>query len=286
MKHNKVLVTGATGNVGGAVTARLLKAGVEVRALSRRPERLPAGVEAVRGDQFDAEVVAKAADGTDAAFLVWPAFSADGGREVVAALASGTSHVVFLSSGAVDDSREVQRDVIGQFHADIEREVVEAGVTWTFLRPHGFATNTLAWRPAVLAGDEVRGGFGEVAITLVHEDDIAAVAAKALVEDGHHGAKYVLTGPELLTRAEQVRLIGEALGRPLRWVEQTPEAELEAARHWLPDALADAFVTGLAARVGNPVPPTTTIEEVTGSPARTFRQWLADHVDDFVRRSA
>ncbi|MFI9813296.1 NAD(P)H-binding protein [Saccharothrix variisporea] len=286
MRHNKVLVTGATGNVGGAITARLLDAGVGVRALSRRPENLPAGVEAVRGDQFDAGAVEGAAQGTDAAFLVWPAFSADGAREVVAALAAGTSHVVFLSSGAVDDSRATQENVIGQFHADIERALVEAGTTWTFLRPHGFAANTFAWLPDILAGDEVRGGFGQVAITLVHEDDIAAVAVKALLEDGHHGAKYVLTGPELLTRAEQVRLIGEALGRPLRWVELTPEAELEAARRWLPDSLATAFVDGLAARVGDPVPPTTTIEDVTGSPARTFRQWLADHVDDFVPRSA
>ncbi|NUT96525.1 MAG: NmrA family NAD(P)-binding protein [Saccharothrix sp.] len=286
MKHNRVLVTGATGNVGGAVTARLVKAGVGVRALSRRPELLPVGVEAVRGDQFDPEVVGKASEGTDAAFLVWPAFSADGAREVVAALASGTSHVVFLSSGAVDDSRDVQVDAIGQFHADIERALVEVGTAWTFLRPHGFAANARAWLPDILAGDEVRGGFGEVAVTLVHEDDIAAVAVEALVEDGHRGKKYVLTGPELLTRAEQVRQIGEALGRDLRWVELTPEAELEAARRWLPEALAEAFVGGLAGRVGNPVPPTTTIEDVTGVPARTFREWLADHVDDFVRRSA
>ncbi|MEJ2854034.1 NAD(P)H-binding protein [Saccharothrix sp. CCNWLW140] len=279
-------MTGATGNVGSAVLARLLGAGVGVRAVSRRPERVPVGVEVVRGDQFDPDVVREAADGTDAAFLVWPAFSADGAREVVAALAAGTSRVVFLSSGAVDDSRDVQESVIGQFHADVEGALVESGVEWTFLRPHGFATNTLAWLPDILAGDEVRGGFGDVALTLVHEDDIAAVAVKALVEDGHLGAKYVLTGPELLTRAEQVRLIGEALGRPLRWVELSPEAELEAARRWLPEALAEAFVGGLAARVGDPVPPTRTVEDVTGSPARTFRQWLADHVDDFVRRSA
>nr|BFE51784.1 NAD(P)H-binding protein [Saccharothrix mutabilis subsp. capreolus] len=280
MRHNKVLVTGATGNVGGSITARLVGT-TTVRGLSRRPEALPDGVEAVRGDQFDPDTVARAARGTDAAFLVWPALTANGAREVVQALAAHTPRIVFLSSGAVDDSLEVQENVIGRFHADVERAIADTGVEWTFLRPHGFATNTLAWRPAILAGDEVRGGFGRTAVTLVHEDDIAAVAVKALLEDGHQGAKYVLTGPELVTRADQVTLIGEVLGRPLRWVETSPEEEFEAARRWLPEEVAQAFVSGLARSTEQPAPPTTTVEDVTGTPARTFRAWLADHADDF-----
>lgn len=240
-------------------------------------------MEAVEGDQFDPDTVARAAKGTDAAFLVWPALTAAGAPEVVAAMAAHTPRIVFLSSGAVDDSVVEQSNIIGRFHAEVERAIADSGVEWTFLRPHAFATNTRTWLPDILAGDEVRGGFGQASYTLVHEDDIAAVAVEALLTDGHHKAKYVLTGPELLTRAEQVRLIGEALRRPLRWVEASPEEERAAARKWLPDEVADAFVTGLTHSLEHPVPPTTTIEDVTGTPARTFPDWLADHADDFRR---
>ena len=65
----------------------------------------------------------------------------------------------------------------------------------------------------------MRWPYGEAARSLIHERDIAAVATLALTEDGHRGSRYVLSGPETLTQVEQVQVIGESIGRPVRWEE-------------------------------------------------------------------
>ena len=280
MVRNKVLVTGATGNVGAQVVRQLSAAGVVPRALSRRSDAgLPAGVEVVRGHQFDPAALGAALVGVDRVFLVWPAFTAGAAEEVAEAI--GPRRVVLLSSGAVVDGVEEQPHPIGRFHAEVERAIRRAGAEWTFLRPHGFATNTRAWAPEIRAGDVVRGAYGRAASTLIHEADIAAVAVRALTATGHAGASYELTGPEVLTKVEQVRVIGEALGRPLRWEELSREEERARSLSWLPEAVVDAVLDGQAEMVHRPSAPTTAVEEVTGTPARPFREWVADHVDDF-----
>nr|WP_197289828.1 NAD(P)H-binding protein [Saccharothrix sp. NRRL B-16348] len=280
MVGNKVLVTGATGNVGAQVVRQLVAAGVAPRALSRRADAgLPDGVEVVRGHHFDPATLAAALVGVDRVFLVWPAFTADAADAVAEVI--GARRVVLLSSGAVVDGVEEQPHPIGRYHAEVERAVARAGAEWTFLRPHGFAANTRAWAPEIRAGDVVRGAYGQAASTLIHEADIAAVAVRALTTTGHAGAAYELTGPEVLTRVEQVGVIGEALGRPLRWEELSREEERERSLSWLPASVVDSVLDGQAELVHRPLPPTTTVEEVTGTPARPFREWVADHVDDF-----
>jgi uncharacterized protein YbjT (DUF2867 family) len=92
------------------------------------------------------------------------------------------------------------------------------------------------WAPQIRAGDVVRWPYGQAARSLIHEDDVAAVAARALTEDGHDQAAYLLSGPGALTQVEQVRTIGEVLQRRLRW-EELP---VEVARVQLRKALGDA----------------------------------------------
>ena len=105
------------------------------------------------------------------------------------------------------------------------------------------------------------------------------MAARTLTEDGHVGAKHILTGPEALTTAERVQAIGEAIGRTLRF-EKTP-ADVARERMlgdgW-PPALVDAL---LSAPDDQPAAVTSTIEEITGEPARTFRDWALEHADAF-----
>lgn len=128
----------------------------------------------------------------------------------------------------------------------------------------------------------MRWPYGEAARSLIHERDIAAVAVRVLTEDGHGGEKYVLTGPEALTQVEQVRAIGEAIGRSLRFEEISPEAARKQmlAGGW-PPSLADGALDYWAKLVMEPEPVTHVVEEVTGAPARTFGQWALDHADDF-----
>ena len=122
--------------------------------------------------------------------------------------------IVFLSSSAIQDELPVQTNPIGKVHLEIEEEIKKTGLEWTFLRPGAFAANALTWwAPQLRSGDVVRWPYAAAAWAPIHERDIAAVAVRALTEDGHAGKKYSLTGGEVLTQAEQLHTIGEATGR-------------------------------------------------------------------------
>ncbi|WP_280407135.1 NAD(P)H-binding protein [Nocardia brasiliensis] len=279
---SRYLVIGATGHVGGQVVSQLAAAGEQVRAVARNPAaaRLPEGVEVVRGDLTDPDALAIALADIDAVYLTWPALSVEHAGPAIEVIAAHARRIVALSSAAVRDDIEEQDNPIGAVHAAVERPVVASGLEWTFLRPYGFATNTLEWAAQIRAGDTVRGAYGAASMALLHEADIAAVAVRALTTDDHLGAKYELSGPSAATRVEQVATIGRALGRALSWEEITPE-RARREMTWLPTEYADFVLAGLAAMVETPVPSTTTVEQVTGSPARTYAQWAADHVADF-----
>ncbi|WP_237047863.1 SDR family oxidoreductase [Lentzea guizhouensis] len=221
-----ILVTGASGKVGRHVVAGLLQAGVRVRALVRDPAtaRLPGGVEVVAGDLHVPATVDAAARGTDAAFLLWPGFSADGAAQTVEALARHVRHLVHLSAA------RLQRDdgPMPGVWADVEDLVAVSGTSWTFLRAGGFAANTLEWAEQIRHGDVVELPFPDAARSLVHERDIADVAVRALLDPALADSAFPVTGPQVLTQREQVAAIGSAIGRELTVREQSPEAARRA----------------------------------------------------------
>jgi uncharacterized protein YbjT (DUF2867 family) len=279
--HGMILVTGATGNIGRHVVTELNARGVPVRAMARRPvtAALPPGVEVAGGDFTQPGSVDDALDGVAAVFLLWPFLTADKAPPVVDAIAKHARRVVYVSAMSVREDRPPQENgVWGQVEHLIER----SGLEWTMLRAGGLAINTLLWASQIRAGGVVRWPYGQAGRSLIHERDVAAVAARALTEEGHAGVRYVLTGPEAVTQADQVRLIGEAIGQPVRW-EESPR---DAAREQLLAVLGDpAFTDGAldywASLVDRPEPVTDDVQRVTGVPARTFRQWAADHANDF-----
>ncbi|MER6952103.1 NAD(P)H-binding protein [Nonomuraea sp. NPDC000554] len=285
-----ILVTGATGNVGGQVVAQLLEGGFPVRAMTRDPgaARLPSGAEVVRGDLAAPHELDGCLDGVEAVFLMWPFHTSDPMAGILDVLKRHARRVVLLSSGAVKDGLAPERhaDHVGRTHADAERLVRESGLLWTMLRPSTFAANALWWADQIRAGDTVSGAFGATPMAMLHEADIAAVAVRALTEDGHDQACYLLTGPQVLTQAEQVRVLGEALGRPLRWRELSREEERQRllADPSFPDSFVDVLLDGYAGMLDGPAPAVTrTVEWVTGAPARSFHRWALDHAGDFAR---
>ncbi len=169
------------------------------------------------------------------------------------------------------------------FWAVVERAITASGLSGTMLRPTGIATNTLGWAASIRAEGVVRWPYGTAARSLVHEDDIAAVAVEALTNGRHDKQTYVLTGPQTVTQAEQVRIIGEAIGRDLRWQDVPAQAiRLMLAVTMGSPTFADAALANWAALVETPEQVTGDVAAILGRPARTFAQWAADHVADFA----
>ncbi|GAA2428556.1 NAD(P)H-binding protein [Actinomadura vinacea] len=279
-----ILVTTATGKVGRHVVDGLVAAGTDVRALTRSPEKagLPSGVDVVRGDHSDLDVLKQSLAGVDSVFLAWPFGSPEAAVPVVETIARYARRVVLLSSITVRDDVQEQTDPIGALHAALERPIERSGLQWCFLRPGTFAANTLAWAPEIRAEGVVRDVHGGASMPLIHERDIAEVAVRALTEDRHAGSRYVLTGEEVLSQAESARTIGEVIGRPVRWEEiSREEARRKRLAHGLPPSFVDFMLDGYAAMVTDPAPVTTTFKDVAGIPPRAFREWAADHAADF-----
>jgi uncharacterized protein YbjT (DUF2867 family) len=282
--ENLVLVTGATGNVGRHVVSQLIREGARVRALTRNPESagLPEEVEVVRGDLTAPERLDGVVNGAHTVFLLWRLPTAGAVPGVVERLTKHARRVVFLSSSAVHDDVEKQANVVAKVHADVEHAIEDSAQEWTFLRPGGFATNALWWWGAqIRQGNVVRWPYAAAAMAPIHEQDIAAVAVRALQEEGHQGKKYILSGPESLTLAEQVKIIGGAIGRALRFEEISPDAARQQLLVVMPPEIVDVLLDALPRLTLEPAPITTVVREVAGAPARTFGEWAGDHAADF-----
>ena len=281
---SSILVTGATGRVGREVVAALRHAGQPVRALSRRTETsaLPGDVEVVAGDLETPESIEAAARGARAAFLLWTAPPVTA-PDVIARLARCVERIVFLSAPHETPHPFFQQpNPLATMHAKLDRLVRDSGAAWTIVRPGMFAANTIDWWGAqIRAGDEVRWPYRDVETAPIDERDIGAVAARALMDDGHAGRDYVITGPGSISHAQQVHTIGEVLGRRLRFHELTPdEFRRDTAEQW-PRAAVDMLLAAWGAAVGIPAYVTSTVADVTGTPARTFAEWARAHVDGF-----
>jgi uncharacterized protein YbjT (DUF2867 family) len=284
-----VLVTGATGRIGRMVIDQLIDANVPVRALTRRPEAaasLPANVEVVTGDLTEPASLDAGLRGAGAVFLVWTAPPATV-PAVIERVAAHARRVVFLSSPHQTPHPFFrQPNPMAVLHADIERLIAAAGVESVILRPGMFASNCLSWwAGAIRAGDVVRWPYAAAETAPVDDRDVAAVAARTLYEDGHAGGDYVLTGPESLRQAEQVRIIGEVLGRGIKFEELSPdEFRRETEGSW-PSPVVDMLLAAWGATMGRPAYVTSTVADVLGS-ARTFREWVTDHAASFTEGPA
>ncbi|MEU8517675.1 NmrA family NAD(P)-binding protein [Kitasatospora sp. NPDC048722] len=275
----KILVIGATGSVGRHVVASLAERGHDVRALVRDVAAavVPAGVEAVQGDLAVPESLEHAlGGGVEAVYLMWPGIPVQ--PRVVELIAKHAERVVYLSAD-VADLADDEPPVI--FHQEIERLIRASGLHWTFVRAIDFAGNVLGWADQVRQG-VVRWPYGGARRSLVHERDIADVVVAALTEEGHDGAKYVVTGPESIPHAELARIIGEETGTGVRWEELAPEtARTRLTAAWGNAAFVDSRLRAWESFTREPERVTDTVHQVLGRPARSFRSWVRDHAEDF-----
>jgi uncharacterized protein YbjT (DUF2867 family) len=279
-----ILITGATGRVGGATLKQLSTRGMPVRALVRNVEKaaLVAGpaVETVIGDLAQPRSLESALDGITAALLVSPLDPHQvelQGNFIDAAKRAGRAHVVKISGLGTALDSSVRS---GRWHAQTEKHLEDSGLPFTHLRPPFFMQNILRFAPAIRASGEFAGSLGLGKVAMIDVDDIAAVAATALTTDAHAGKAYVLTGPEAHSYSDVAERLSRILGRTITYKDVPLEVMRErllasGMPEWHVDVQVD-FSTALSAGHASAV--TNTVEAVTGKPARTLEQFIQEHV--------
>lgn len=271
-------VTGATGAVGGAVARTLARQGIPLRLLVRDLSRAPdlPGAAAFQCGYDDRAAAEEALRGVEVLFMVSAKESSDRLAQhqafVQAAAAAGVRHVVYTSFiGAAPDAVFT----LGRQHYATEQFILEAGLTYTFLRDNLYLD---AMEPFVGADDVIRGPAGNGRVGLVARVDVARVASTVLASpQSHEGAVYGLTGPEALTLTEVAETIAAARGRPVRFHNETlEEAYASRERYGAPDWQVEAWVsTYTAIAAGEMDVVTDDVERVTGRRPVSLAEHLA-----------
>ncbi|MBN6051021.1 NAD(P)H-binding protein [Nonomuraea sp. RK-328] len=267
-----IVVTGATGNVGRALVETLAAAGEQVTAVSRRPAQVPDGVRHHQADLNDPASLRPALAGADALFLL---VAGDDPHALVKE-AAGVERVVLLSSQGAGTRPETYRHP-----ALFEQALRESGADLTILRPGGFASNAFAWAESIRTARTAAAPFGDVGLPTIDPADIAEVAAAVLREPGHAGRTYELTGPELVTPRERAAAIGEALGEPVRFVEQTREEARAQMLQVMPEPVVEGTLAILGAPTAAEQAVSPDVERVLGRAPRTFAEWAARNLPAF-----
>ncbi|AFU05224.1 NAD(P)H-binding protein [Nocardia brasiliensis] len=279
-----IVVIGATGMVGREVVTQLHESGAKVTAVTRdaTAAQLPPEITVVQGDPSVPVIPRDAWSGVEAVLLSSRAVVATAPEILSTAAEYGARRVVVVSAATVEYPAGEPRFIAG-FRA-LEAAAAASGLAWTSLRCSDFDANTFAWIPQLHGGDVVRGAYGKAATSPIHERDIAAVAVRALTSEDHAGRHYVLTGPQSLTQYDKVRLLGDAIGRDLSFLELPPE-QVRAAMtaQGLPEDIPARLLGSLADYTRVPGPTTDTVEELLGRPALGFSAWAAEHAAAFRR---
>lgn len=281
-----ILVIGGRSKIGAALIGDLLARGQQVRALVRAgepPGGLPAAAEIVTGDLADEGSLVTAMNGTEKVFLLssphpdavsWHRNAIDAARR--------TDVQLLVRSSILGADRDPPAEFIGA-HTVCDRYLEDSGLPYVIVRPNLFLQNIPeSTIPAIDAAGNFYVDAGEARISMVDTRDVAAVAAVALTEPGHAGARYDVTGPEALSYADVAAKLTKALGRPVTYIEAPDEAVRQALlgaglTEWFASALIGLYqdyrhsgTGGYAAQV------TGTVTRLTGSAPRTLDELLAE----------
>jgi uncharacterized protein YbjT (DUF2867 family) len=283
-----ILVIGGTGSIGGEVVRLLSQAGVPARALVRDPHsgpKLP-GITWVIGDLAQPETLPSVFAGCTKLFLLTG--NSENAYELQrhalgAARQAGFTQVVKASAfGASPHSHSM----IGRMHYQIEGELQESGVAWTILRPHHFMQNLLGQADNIIKEGVVYSSSGDGQIPFVDTRDIAGVAVVTLTQPGHTWKKYVITGGEALSYRQATAILGRAIGRQLRFIDEPfDEARARLTKAGQPAWLVNSLLAIAAyQRAGGPTETiTSVVADLTRNPPRTFAEFARDYAGAFLR---
>lgn len=281
MNHRpSILITGATGNIGRALVAQLAQmASMQVVASSPKGQPV-AGALSRALNLLDATSAQAAMQGIDRLFLLTPAhpdMETMTAHAVQAAQAAGVRHIVRVSGAGADPASDI---AIARLQGRCDQIVIDSGIPDTLLRPKNFMQNfTIFLRDMIRAGT-VYSSQGDGRVPFIDTRDIAAVAAKVLIEPAAHtGQAYTLTGPEALTNAEALAEIEQTIGRKVSLVAISEEQAIEGMRQaGMPESMVQAMsslnrviAAGWVAEV------TDDVSRLLGRPATRWADFVAEH---------
>jgi uncharacterized protein YbjT (DUF2867 family) len=280
-----ILLTGITGNIGGATARALLAQGVRFRALVRDLAKAAAwadqGVELVQGDFDDAQSIRRALSGVDRALLVLPNGETQERLElsfIRTAREAGLPWIIKLSS---PEAVRGTTSPIPLAHIAAEDAIMASGMKWTFVRPSFYMQNFRGSVKAAKATGKLSMPMGNGTIAVTDNNDAGQFIAHVLTDADtgrHHGQCYDITGPDpVMTFHDVAKLIGEVIGQPVVYDDCDPKAFQEAIRpfhrnQWHSDAVATLFAEIASGRT--PGRKTDTLKKIMGRPGRSLREYL------------
>jgi uncharacterized protein YbjT (DUF2867 family) len=264
--QSSILVVGATGHLGTRLVRQLSAAGVKPRALVRSREKgeaIASMAMPVLGDLLAPETLADAFRGAERVFIVAPPtpdMEALERNAIDTAVAAGAKRIVYLSNFAATEGSELRPMHVHGLH---ERLIASRGVDWTVLGPTRYMTSFPFNWPSVLNDGLLLESGGSGVMTCIDPDDVAAVAVKALTEDGHEGQTYRLTSEDAFTAADLAALLSKFLGRKVRVFDSNGEHAPMAGYFGL--VAAGVYKT------------TDTAAKVLGRTPHAYADWLEQH---------
>ena len=280
-----ILLTGITGNIGGATARALLAKGVRFRAMVRDLAKASAwadqGVELVQGDFENPESIHRALQGVDRALLVLPNGEVQERLElsfIRTAKAAGLPWIIKLSS---PEAVRGTTSPIPLAHIAAEDAIMASGMKWTFVRPSFYMQNFRGSVKTAKATGKLSMPMGHGTVAVTDNNDAGLFIAHVLTDadaQRHHGQCYDITGPDpVMTFHDIAKIIGEVIGQPVVYDDCDPKAFQEAIRpfhrnQWHSDAVARLFAEIANGRT--PGHKTDTYQKIMGQPGRSLREYL------------
>ena len=277
---SKILVTGATGNVGKYLIHQLLLDGHTVRAFCRNPEKVdfPKNVEIISGDILKKEDVEKALNNIDKAFLL---MSNDHGSIFSSVLAfTQIKQVVLLSSYSVEIDWLSKNNFIANHHIEGEKFLINNKIPYTFLRPSGFMTSAFQWMNSIKLQNKAFLPYPDSAHAVIHPEDIALCASIALGNDIHIGKSYLLTGPELLTPRDQIGILSKELGRKIEVIQLSKDEMIQSMSKNLPSIIVDSILELLESKP-KVINVSENVKNLTKTKGISFSTWAKENSQFF-----
>jgi uncharacterized protein YbjT (DUF2867 family) len=279
---NVILISGATGRIGTAASLELHAAGIPFRVFLRDPDKYALkdspGIEIMTGDFQDEASVRKAMTGVERALLVTgngPDQASNERSFATIAADSGVDHLVKVSS--LEASAEATT-VLPTMHYASEQFIESRGLTWTFLRPNFFMQNLLLYAASIANAGLFALPLGDAKAAMIDARDVGEIAAKALSEDGHENKIYRLNGPDLVTFGDVAKRMSAALGKEIRYVDQSPEDFRATLMQFVPSEEQVDAICGVFSEIAKGVLEelTPTAKDILGRDPRTIEQFTKD----------